>query len=72
MYINFIAGSAVIPLRFSAESEGQYECCLVLKSPLDVRVLIIECTVLAASRHTEVEFNTKAMVPLTQEIPLVL
>ena len=61
----------MIPLRFTAESEGQYECRLVLKSPLDVRVLIIESTVLAASRHTEVEFKTKAMVPLTQEIPLV-
>ena len=61
----------MIPIGFHAESEGQYECRLVVQSPFDIRVLIIESTVLAASRHTEVEFKTKAMMSLTQEIPLV-
>ena len=37
----------------------------------DVRVIIIESTVLSTDKHTELEFSTKALLPLTQNIPLV-
>ena len=37
----------------------------------DVRVVIIESTVLSTGKLTELEFKTKALLPLTQNIPLV-
>ena len=37
----------------------------------DVRVVIIESTVLPAGKHAELEFKTKALLPLTQNIPVV-
>ena len=64
-------GSAVLPVRFHAEEEGQYECHVVLRSQHDIRVLVIEGTVMARGRHAQLEFSTPAMQPLTQEIPLV-
>ncbi len=66
-----IADVATVPVRFHAEFEGQYEFHLVLKSTYDVRVVIVESTVLSTDKHTELEFNTKALLPLTQDIPLV-
>ena len=64
-------GSAVLPVEFHAEEEGQYECHVVLRSEHDIRVLVIESTVMARGRHAELQFNTPAMQPLTQDIPLV-
>ena len=61
----------MLPIKFLAESEGQYECRLILKSVHDVRVVMIESTVLATGRHAQLEFKTKAMLALTQDIPLV-
>ena len=66
-----ITDVATVPVKFHAEFEGQYECHLVLKSMYDVRVVIIESTVFSTDKHTELEFNTKALLPLTQNIPLV-
>lgn len=64
-------GSAVLPVRFHAEEEGQYECHVILRSQHDVRVLVIESTVMARGRHAQLEFSTPAMQTLTQDIPLV-
>lgn len=66
-----ITDVATVPIKFHAEFEGQYECHLVLKSMYDIRVVIVESTVLSTDKHTELEFNTKALLPLTQNIPLV-
>lgn len=66
-----ITDTATVLVKFHAEFEGQYECHLVLKSMYDVRVIIIESTVLSTDKHTELEFSTKALLPLTQNIPLV-
>ena len=65
------SGSAVLPVRFHAEEEGQYECHVTLRSQHDVRVLVIESTVMARGRHAQLEFSTPAMQPLTQDIPIV-
>ena len=62
----------MIPIKFLAKSEGQYECRLILTSLYDVRVIVIESTVLATGRHAQLEFKTKSMMPLTQDIPLVM
>ena len=70
MYFSLL-GVAILPLRFCSEVEGQYECFITLRSGHDVRVLVIETTVLAKGRHAHLEFNTHAMQPITQDIPLV-
>ena len=64
-------GCVVLPVRFHADEEGQYECHVVLQSEYDIRVLVIESTVHARGRDAELEFKTPAMQPLLQEIPLV-
>ena len=64
-------GSAVLPVDFCAEKEGQYECHLVLRSEYDVRTFVVESTVMALENATELEFHTPAMQPVTQEIPVV-
>lgn len=64
-------GFGVLPLKFCATEEGQYECHVVLKSCHDIRVLIIESTVLAKGRQAKLEFSTQAMQPVTQEVPIV-
>ena len=64
-------GTAILPVRFYSDVEGHYECTVTLRSSHDVRVLVIEATVLAQGRHAQLEFNTHAMQPITQDIPLV-
>ena len=64
-------GVVQFPVQFHAEEPGQYECRVMLTSAHDVRVFIIESTVMARGRYAELEFTTTAMQPLTQDIPLV-
>ena len=64
-------GAGILPVEFCAENEGQYECHVVLRSKYDVRILVIESTVLARGRHAQLEFHTSAMQSVTQDIPLV-
>ena len=66
-----ISGSAILPVQFYADKEGQYECHLYLKSGYDLRTIIIEATVTAEQRVTEIEFRTQAIQSLTQNIPVV-
>ena len=63
--------SAVLPLEFRSEVPGQYECHITLHSKYDVRVYIIEATVLEKGRYATLEFNTRATEPITQQIPIV-
>jgi hypothetical protein len=59
------------PVQFCAEKPGQYECHVTLTSPHDVRVFIIESTVMARGWHAQLEFTIAAMQSLTQDIPIV-
>lgn len=63
--------SAVLPIEFRAEVPGQYECHITLRSKYDVRVYIIEATVLEKGRYATLEFDTRATEPITQQIPIV-
>ncbi|CAI8033560.1 Cilia- and flagella-associated protein 47, partial [Geodia barretti] len=56
---------------FVSEESGQFECRVVLRSSREVRVFIIESTVLERCREVQLEFTTTAMQPLTQDIPIV-
>ena len=58
-------------VEFVSESPGQFECRVVLRSAREVRVFIIESTVLERGREVSLEFTTTAMQPLTQDIPIV-
>ena len=64
-------GVVGFPVQFRAEEPGQFECHVTLTSAHDVRVFIIECTVLCRGRQAKLEFTTTAMQPLTQDIPIV-
>ena len=70
-FLLFKLGSAVIPIRFHADKEGQYECHIQLKSGHDMRIIVIESTVLAEGKLAQIEFKTQAIQPLTQNIPVV-
>ena len=63
--------SAILPIEFRSEVPGQYECHITLRSKHDVRVYIIEATVLEKGRYATLEFNTRATEPITQHIPIV-
>ena len=63
--------AALLPVQFQAKEPGQYECHMVLTSTHDIRVFVIESTVMAQGSLAELEFCTAALKPLTQEIPLV-
>lgn len=66
-----IIGSSLLPIRFQADREGQYECCVFLRSGYDLRAIYIEATATAEERFTQIEFNTQAIQPLTQNVPVV-
>lgn len=64
-------GSTVLPVHFQADKEGHYECRVLVKSGYDLRIIYIESTVSAKEKIIQIEFNTQAIRPLTQNIPVV-
>ncbi|XP_056157527.1 cilia and flagella-associated protein 47-like [Lampris incognitus] len=60
-----------IPLRFQANSVGQFRCQLVLRSWRDIRVYLLEAMVTPQGDHTHLDFNVPAHQTVTQDIPLV-
>ena len=64
-------GNIVFPIWFHADTEGQYECRVLLKSGYDLRTIFIEATVSSEETITVIEFHTRAIQPLTQNIPVV-
>ena len=66
-----VKSSAILPIEFRADVPGQYECHITLRSKYDVRVYIIEATVLEKGRYATLEFDTRATEPITQRIPIV-
>lgn len=67
----FFLGSAVIPIQFHANREGQYECHILLKSGYDLRTIVVEATITTEERLMQIEFKTQAIQSLTQNIPVV-
>lgn len=61
----------MLPVKFHADMEGQYECRVLLRSGYDMRTVYIEATVSAKEGLTQIEFHTQAIQPLTQNIPVV-
>ena len=61
----------MLPVQFCANTSGQHECQILIKSGYDLRTIIIEATVSSKERHTWIEFHTQAIQPLTQNIPVV-
>ena len=61
----------MLPIQFCAESDGQYECRIIMKSGYDLRTVYVEATVSAKQRYTLIEFHSQAIQPLLQNIPLV-
>lgn len=60
-----------IPVSFVSKEAGHYPCKLVLKSPGDVRVYHIECTVTPEGSEAQIEFHSPVHKPISQNIPVV-
>uniref|UniRef100_A0AAQ5ZD21 Calponin-homology (CH) domain-containing protein n=1 Tax=Amphiprion ocellaris TaxID=80972 RepID=A0AAQ5ZD21_AMPOC len=59
-----------IPLRFQADSVGQYACEVVLKSWCDTRVYLLEALVTAQGESVHLDFSSPAHRSVTQHLPL--
>ncbi|XP_041127618.1 cilia- and flagella-associated protein 47-like isoform X2 [Polyodon spathula] len=62
--------AVAVPLKFHPPAPGRYPCQIILHSPRDVRVYLIECVVNSEGTEVELEFVTPAHQSVTQEIPL--
>ncbi|XP_061692741.1 cilia and flagella-associated protein 47-like isoform X2 [Syngnathoides biaculeatus] len=59
-----------IPLRFKADSVGQFSSHIVLKSSFDTRVYVMEALVVSPAGSVHLDFSSPAQHPVTQDIPL--
>ncbi|RXM29158.1 Cilia- and flagella-associated protein 47 [Acipenser ruthenus] len=62
--------AVAVPLKFHPKAPGRYPCQIILHSPRDVRVYLIECVVNSEGTEAELEFVTPAHQSVTQDIPL--
>ncbi|MGH0144520.1 UNVERIFIED_CONTAM: hypothetical protein FKN15_016434 [Acipenser sinensis] len=62
--------AVAVPLKFHSKAPGRYPCQIILHSPRDVRVYLIECVVNSEGTEAELEFVTPAHQSVTQDIPL--
>ncbi|XP_078495986.1 cilia- and flagella-associated protein 47 isoform X1 [Ciona intestinalis] len=63
-------GTVPLEVRFSPKGPGHYPCDIILKSPGDVRVYRVECTVNPAGTTARFDFHTPAHQSVTQSIPI--
>ncbi|KAM8722646.1 cilia- and flagella-associated protein 47-like isoform 1-T1 [Acanthopagrus schlegelii] len=63
-------GCVDIPLRFQANSVGQFACQVVLRSWCDTRVYMLEALVTSQQRSIHLDFRSPAHRSVTQDIPL--
>uniref|UniRef100_UPI0037E78C74 cilia and flagella-associated protein 47-like n=1 Tax=Semicossyphus pulcher TaxID=241346 RepID=UPI0037E78C74 len=63
-------GCVDIPLRFQADSVGQFTCHVVLSSWCDTRVYVLEAEVTSQEGSVHLDFSTPAHHSVTQDIPL--
>ncbi|XP_066563692.1 cilia- and flagella-associated protein 47-like [Amia ocellicauda] len=59
-----------IPLQFHPKMPGRYLCQVVIRSPRDVRVHLVECVVHGEDTDGDLEFVAPAHQSVTQDIPL--
>ncbi|XP_061554921.1 cilia- and flagella-associated protein 47-like [Phycodurus eques] len=59
-----------IPLRFKADSVGQFSSQIVLKSCFDTRVYVMEALVTSPGGSVHLDFSSPAQHSVTQDIPL--
>ncbi|KAM9828926.1 cilia- and flagella-associated protein 47-like isoform 1-T1 [Syngnathus typhle] len=59
-----------IPLRFKADTVGQFSCQIILKSCFDTRVYLMEALVTSPGGSVHLDFSSPAQHPVTQDIPL--
>lgn len=71
-FVCIIIGYLAFPVEFHGTVAGQYECHIMMKSGYDIRTVVVECTVLNEGQIAQIEFKTKAIQPLTQNIPMVI
>lgn len=60
-----------LPLVFSAETPGHFDCQILLKSAGDIRLYQIECTAIPEFSNTCIEFETPVLQKCTQDIPII-
>ncbi|XP_076799523.1 cilia- and flagella-associated protein 47-like isoform X2 [Clavelina lepadiformis] len=62
----------IVPLevRFTPKGPGHYPCDIALKSPNDVRVYRVECTVNSVGTTARLDFHAPAHQSITQSIPI--
>ncbi|XP_027147601.1 cilia- and flagella-associated protein 47 isoform X2 [Larimichthys crocea] len=63
-------GCVDIPLRFQADSVGQFTCQVVLRSWYDTRVYMLEALVASQRESVHLDFSSPAHRSVTQDIPL--
>ena len=64
-------GVIPLPVRFAPKGAGLYPCRVVLRSPNDIRVYQIECTVNPEGTVAQIEFTAPVHQSVSQDIPIV-
>ena len=64
-------GCVSLPIKFTPKNPGHYPCRVVLRSPNDIRVYLIECTVNPEGTAAQIEFTAPVHQSVSQEIPVV-
>ncbi|XP_072178621.1 cilia- and flagella-associated protein 47-like [Diadema setosum] len=64
-------GVIPLPIRFTPKGAGHYPCRVVLRSPNDIRVYQIECTVNPEGTVAQIEFTAPVHQSVSQDIPIV-
>ncbi|XP_047187260.1 cilia and flagella-associated protein 47-like isoform X2 [Scophthalmus maximus] len=63
-------GHVDVPFRFQADRAGHFTCQVVLKSPCDTRVYMLEALVTSQGESIHLDFSSPAHSPVTQNIPV--
>ncbi|XP_026157201.1 cilia- and flagella-associated protein 47-like isoform X2 [Mastacembelus armatus] len=63
-------GCVDVPLRFQADSVGQFTCQVVLRSWCDTRTYMLEALVTSQEASVHLDFSSPAHHSVTQDIPL--
>ena len=64
-------GVVPLPIRFAPKGAGHYPCRVVLRSPNDIRVYQIECSVNPEGTVAQIEFTAPVHQSVPQNIPVV-
>ncbi|XP_036357875.1 cilia- and flagella-associated protein 47-like isoform X1 [Octopus sinensis] len=60
-----------VPVTFSAESSGHFECQILLSAKDDIRLYKLECTAYPKGSKIEIEFQTPVLQKTVQDIPVI-